>query len=285
MNEIALSDTYRLFYPDLGSAIAIDSEITEDTRDLVISKIERQEQRSGPIVLAINSRGGEVHCLLSILETLQNKRSELDKPILTTVGIRICKSAGAELLIAGDYAVAKPQAEILVHKGGLNPDPSVDAATVERQIKKTFEVRAMAAAEMITLRLIKRAIICRERRDELLVMFGKVGWENLVTGKPIVDFFEWHKGAGFSKLRPVVQASLRHLSEALDDAEIVKNLLVQTPDKQRDVLKQKGPDAFRQLNDLVMAMCRTFLRYSFKFKAEEAYFLGIVDEIARDAFA
>ena len=104
-----------------------------------------------------------LRCVLVIVHASSNKRSDtksgvgrksldfigasegirtlLRSPILTTICEHQCKSAAAELLIAGDYAIAQARSKIMLHKGDVHPTGNQNPAYVARHREKPIEAR------------------------------------------------------------------------------------------------------------------------------------------------
>ena len=64
-----------------------------------------------PVTLYISSYGGDPYDLLSIYGLLEQKQFDL-----TTVAMGKCMSAGADMLMLGDFRMALPGARIMMHE-------------------------------------------------------------------------------------------------------------------------------------------------------------------------
>lgn len=96
-----------------------DSNVREFTENLY-NKFYQNPER--PIIIHVNTYGGDVHGLLSMIDAMDSIRSMAPESfyfITVTTGKAV--SAGAVLLACGDYRFATPNSSIMVHQinGGL----------------------------------------------------------------------------------------------------------------------------------------------------------------------
>lgn len=95
------------------------SEFTEmeakKFHEFIIAKFEENPYR--PIIIPINSYGGEVTALFSMLDTMDAVRSQAPEQFkFITVAKGKAISAGAVLLSYGDYRFSDPRAQIMIHQ-------------------------------------------------------------------------------------------------------------------------------------------------------------------------
>ena len=84
-----------------------DCEINKLKKDLILL----DSSASDPIIIVINSRGGDADNLLCLYSIIQN----LSCPLIT-IGTGYCYSAGALLLLMGDERYALPETRIMFHE-------------------------------------------------------------------------------------------------------------------------------------------------------------------------
>jgi len=139
--------------------------VTQFTEQSAIEFHERVNQRfaespARPIIIHINSYGGEVDALFSMLDTMDAIRSVASPDFrFVTYATGKAHSAGAVLLAYGDVRVASPHARIMVHQvvgGVFGPHPANEVEFTEinrmndtmleilrRQTKSTKSLDAM----------------------------------------------------------------------------------------------------------------------------------------------
>lgn len=99
-----------------------------------------QNQSRDPITVYIDSPGGLVTFMESLLKLLAAPSQQFDKPChLITVVTTQAASAAADMLAAGDYALAYPESTILYHGVRL---PGDRALTVEETLQLAQRLRA-----------------------------------------------------------------------------------------------------------------------------------------------
>ncbi len=99
-------------------------DITEEVAIRFHERLMRQfeENPYRPIIIHINSYGGEVDALFSMLDTMDSIRSMAPPEFkFITVATGKAQSAGAALLSYGDFRFATPNARIMIHQvmGGV----------------------------------------------------------------------------------------------------------------------------------------------------------------------
>lgn len=123
-------------------------DITEETavafHDSLMKQFEEDPYK--PIVIHINSYGGEVDALFSMLDTMDAIRAMAppDFKFFTVAKGKAC-SAGAVLLSYGDYRFATPHSRIMIHQviGGLwgsQPSNEVEFSETSRMNSKLLQI-------------------------------------------------------------------------------------------------------------------------------------------------
>jgi ATP-dependent Clp protease protease subunit len=123
-------------------------DITEETavsfHDALMKQFE--EDPFKPIVIHINSYGGEVDALFSMLDSMDAIRSMAppEFKFFTVAKGKAC-SAGAVLLSYGDYRFATPHSRIMIHQvvGGLwgsQPSNEVEFSETSRMNSKLLQI-------------------------------------------------------------------------------------------------------------------------------------------------
>lgn len=135
---------------DWTRCIYVDAKIDDELVTRLTPQILRLRQASNlPITVAIDSVGGSLSSMDAILGLLTGPNQEGATGEIITVATNKAYSAAATLLAMGDYSVALPHADILVHDvryGGLRdvtPNTALDAA---RQLKQSNERAALRLA-------------------------------------------------------------------------------------------------------------------------------------------
>ena len=152
--------------------------------------IEAAEEGPGPIVIYIDSPGGEVHALASMVGVLDS----IENPTIM-VATGLAASAGAVLLSHGTVRCAGPHASIMVHElsggaGGNINDVIVDTQEMNRLNEKWMGFLANNCGTTLS-GLRKR--FTNERRDiyltpEAAVKFGLVDHIGIPTIRKSASF-------------------------------------------------------------------------------------------------
>lgn len=122
----------------------INEEVAIKFHERLMSQFEENPYR--PIIIHINSYGGDVDALFSMLDTMDSIRAMAppDFKFLTVAKGKAC-SAGAVLLSYGDYRFADPNARIMVHQviggnWGSQPANEVEFKEISRMNTKLLNV-------------------------------------------------------------------------------------------------------------------------------------------------
>lgn len=136
-----------------GRAIHVLSLINSDLVTRLTPAITSLRSEGGaPITVYIDSPGGSTFHADVLVSLLRAPDHDNRRCQITTVATNIAASAAADLLIAGDYAVAFPHA--LIHYHGTRS--SVDGVTVEAAHQIAGDLQS--ANERFALRLARRII-------------------------------------------------------------------------------------------------------------------------------
>ncbi len=139
------------FTPNPDRAIWVEGQLNEALMDRLRPEIlELTAQNREPITVFINSRGGSPEPGKRILDLLRTTNEEGQEPCrIITVAAPKAKSAAAELLSAGDFAVAYPESTLLYH-GARWPLPDEEItgewARIARALATFHEMAAAALA-------------------------------------------------------------------------------------------------------------------------------------------
>jgi ATP-dependent protease ClpP protease subunit len=145
------------------------SFVTRITPEIV--KLRKGEQL--PITLYLDSPGGSVQYMNTLLSLLTSKNQDNEPCALTTVALSFVASAAAYILINGDYAVAYPNATIHCH-GIRVPDNAVTTEKA-RFFADTLQQENYETALRMSKRVMSRLLfICAntnimEEQDKDLV--------------------------------------------------------------------------------------------------------------------
>lgn len=138
--------------------IHVDDVIDENLIKRLTPKIlEFREESDLPITVAINSPGGSLAAVDTLVALLTGPNQDGKRLEIITVSVHKAYSAAANLLASGNYAVALPESEILFHDvryGGIDDvTPSV-AKTVASKLQDANEEFSIRLANNIFRRLV-----------------------------------------------------------------------------------------------------------------------------------
>jgi ATP-dependent protease ClpP protease subunit len=143
-------------------AVFLSSEITDDTYGELVQRITQLRLKSNePICLYINSLGGNPTVAEEILRLIRAPKQDGQKCALTTVCMGLAASAAADLLSAGDYAIAYANSIIIVHgtRGQYDDITLDDLPEVESSIRQRNEHFAMMLASKMFRRFATQALL------------------------------------------------------------------------------------------------------------------------------
>jgi ATP-dependent protease ClpP protease subunit len=144
------------FRPDLGRSIQFFGEVTDRLVNELAPKILQYRVAHAPITVFINSVGGDPAAMDYIYDLLVVKGPVEKRPRIITVAIGDAKSAAANLLAIGDYAIAYPNASIHFHGvrySKLEEVTSEFASFIATQLESKNREMASRLAEAGTARL------------------------------------------------------------------------------------------------------------------------------------
>jgi ATP-dependent protease ClpP protease subunit len=128
------------FAPNPERAIWIDGEITKAMERRLRPRIlELTAGSRAPITVFINSRGGHLGVGHRILDLLRSTDQDGESPCkLLTVAGSTAKSMAADILSAGDFAIADPGSRLLYHESriSLPQDLTADYASALGELLK-----------------------------------------------------------------------------------------------------------------------------------------------------
>lgn len=154
------------FRPNPARAIYVNGTIDLDLIHKLTPDILRlQHESREPITVYIDSPGGRIDYMFALLRLLKAPTQDYGLPCsLITVVTRRASSAAADLLSAGNYAIAYPESNILFHGGRLSEDKPLTAERLSflaELIRLTNEGSAMGLAREIEYRFMFRFVSSR----------------------------------------------------------------------------------------------------------------------------
>lgn len=155
----ASTDLVSEFYKD--RIIFVTGEINDAVAQSIIMKLLMLDSISNDdITMYINSPGGSVTAGLAIYDTIQHVKSDV-----STVGIGMCASMGAFLLMAGAHGkrYVLPHSQVLIHQplGGVSGQATEIQIVAERIIETRKRINQIMAKH--TGQTMKRIQVDTER--------------------------------------------------------------------------------------------------------------------------
>ncbi len=152
-NESPIAKKRLRYELDWDRMIYVDDTIDEAlVRKLAPEIIRLKRKSSDPITVAIDSEGGQVRSLESLLGLLESPDQRGNRCPFYTVAVNRAQSAAASLLAFGDYSVAFSHSQILFHphwrrlSSGLS---ATEAIGMARDLKESDEILALRLAERV----------------------------------------------------------------------------------------------------------------------------------------
>ena len=143
-------------------AVFLTSDISQEAYAALVPHITRLRLASAdPICLFIHSFGGDPFVAEQILRLLRAPRQDGDRCMVTTVCLGIAASAAADMLSAGDYAIAYSDSVILVH-GTRSEHNEITIETLreaEEDLREDNEYFAMKLASKMFRRFATQALL------------------------------------------------------------------------------------------------------------------------------
>ena len=121
-------------YFDLGVGllkrqIIIDQEIDDDFASFIVKSIEILTEVKKPIIVIINSPGGDIYAGLSIIDSLNIAKKRGCEIIIRVQGM--CMSMASIILSIGDKRQATKLSQIMIHQGQHFIDGRFDETKIE----------------------------------------------------------------------------------------------------------------------------------------------------------
>lgn len=158
-----MSPKHSDYRPDPSRSIFLSGEISDETLSIIAPKIiELQHGGRGPVALYIDSLGGSVAHSDSIYSLIKSSDFDADPCRLITIVITKAMSAAADLLSAGDYALAYPQSIILHHGTRRFSNRALtqeEASLAADSLKRSNDRYASRLADRCMERLLFRYIL------------------------------------------------------------------------------------------------------------------------------
>lgn len=155
-----LADTEQTLYDN--RIIRIPSEIEPGIADEVMAKLlAMDDEGRKPIMLYINSPGGEVVSGLQIIDTMYAVKSDV-----ITINTGMCASMGAAILSAGNKRMALPHSRVMIHQ--------VSAGMKGKVFDMRAEFEEADRINRVTMGIL--AENCGKTYDELIAMTPVDKW-------------------------------------------------------------------------------------------------------------
>lgn len=173
-------------------AVHISGQISRDLLSRITPQILKLQANSRePITVYIDSPGGHVGNMETILRTLKLSDQDSSDPchITTAVTIRAA-SAAADLLSSGDYAVAYPHSAILYHgirTQETNPLMVESASVLSTLLRRSNDLYAIELARKIDDRFSFRFVFVRDQFDAIRKKHGN---QQLSDLECFIEFIE-----------------------------------------------------------------------------------------------
>jgi ATP-dependent protease ClpP protease subunit len=155
-------DYYKIQRENADRGIFLTTEINWQTYESLIPQIIQLRLKStDPICLFINSPGGRTDAAEELIRQIRTPNQDGKRCLLTTVNIGTAASAAADLLAAGDYALAYANSFVLCH-GTRHTRPQItleDVPRVAENLKADNERFALRMAGAMFRRLVFLAAI------------------------------------------------------------------------------------------------------------------------------
>lgn len=172
------------FTPNPNRAIHVQGPFTQELVYRLTPRIVAlQAESRGPITAYIDSPGGAVHYMQALLQLLHTSNLSFDPPCkLITVATSVAASAAADMLAAGDYALAYPESIIIYHGlrvPGDQPLTVEETLSLAQRLRGQNESYAMGLAREAEFRFIFRFISLKDQFAALRQQFPDKKLEDL----------------------------------------------------------------------------------------------------------
>lgn len=205
------------YRPDFGRSIYVDGTIDASMVSRLTPQIIKLQQESRePITVVINSNGGSVASLVTLKHLLKAPSQDLGEGCrLITVVPTFAASAAADLLSAGDYAVAYPKSNVLYHGTRL----SDSELTAERSsylaqlLRLTLEGTAMDLARDVGFRFFFRFIASRSQFSNIRASLKKPALNDLSC---FLEYIRPKLSRTASEILTIAEGRYNRYAEVLD---------------------------------------------------------------------
>jgi ATP-dependent protease ClpP protease subunit len=146
------------FTPNPNRAIWVQGQLNEALLDRLRPRIlELTEESRSPISLFINSSGGQPEVCAEILSLLTRTSQDDERvPRIITIAAPNVGSGAANLLSAGDFAIASPDSTLLYHGGRWPLSDLVAAGECGLMYARTLPTFREKAAQMLSGTSVRR---------------------------------------------------------------------------------------------------------------------------------
>jgi ATP-dependent protease ClpP protease subunit len=159
------------FRPNPARAIYVSGEINEQMVQRLTPRIMLfQSQSRAPITVYIDSPGGQVATMTALWRLLNASNQDFEGACdIITVATSRAASVAADLLCAGDYALAFPQSTLLYHGARIFRDTlTVETTSVLASLlRMTNEYQATELARKIESRFMFRFVVAKSQFAEI----------------------------------------------------------------------------------------------------------------------
>jgi ATP-dependent protease ClpP protease subunit len=159
------------FRPNPARSVRVFGDFDEPLVATVAKDIlDLRASAFSPITVYINSTGGSIRSLKTLLAMLKGKDADGKRSRIITVAVGNAKSAGATLLALGDYAIAHPDAAIHFHGiryGKLEDVTMEDASRSADDLRKSNAETAKRLVAAVIPRLVFRYEQFKDTFDEI----------------------------------------------------------------------------------------------------------------------
>ena len=127
--------------PDLQGPIWVNSFTEEAARNFTkILQLQSKQDPTAPILVYIDSYGGEVYALNTMLSALESVPNQI-----ITVAMGKAMSAGAALLAHGDIRYVSPHSTVMIHEMSAGTGGHIDDMKVDQEMLNSLNERLMKA--------------------------------------------------------------------------------------------------------------------------------------------
>jgi ATP-dependent protease ClpP protease subunit len=139
-----------LFSPNPQRSVLVEGPIDEALIDRLGPEIlQLHSQGRTPITVFINSDGGKVSCERRLRDLLMSPANDGDRCHILTVVTSMAGSAAADLLVAGDYAIADPESTIHFHGRRFASDGDLTQETFSSFAQQLRAENESAAGQLL----------------------------------------------------------------------------------------------------------------------------------------